>query len=54
VPNRISLYWKAPVSDTYDDNGNLNQWDGARMYAVYKGEVVLVQRFVFDPLLQGL
>ena len=54
VPNQISLYWKAPVSDTYDDNGNLNQWDGARMYAAYKGEVVLVQRFVFDPLLQGL
>lgn len=54
VPNEIALYWKAPVSDTYDDNGNLNEWDGARMYAVYKGEVVLIQRFVFDPLLQGL
>ena len=54
APNEIELYWKAPISDTYDDNGNLNEWDGSRMYAVYKGEVVLVQRFVFDPLLQGL
>jgi hypothetical protein len=48
------LYWKAPISDTYDDNGELNKWDGSRMYAVYKDEAVLVQRFVFDPLLEGL
>jgi hypothetical protein len=54
VPNEIELYWKAPISDTYDDNGELNEWDGSRMYAVYKDEAVLVQRFVFDPLLQGL
>lgn len=54
VPNEIKLYWKAPVSDTYDDYGNLNEWDGSRMYAIYRDEVVLVQRFVFDPLLQGL
>ena len=53
-PNSIDLFWKSPTSDTYDDNGNLNEWDGARMYAVYKNEAVLVQRFVFDPLLQGL
>lgn len=50
----ISLYWKNPTSDTYDDEGNLNRWDGARMYAEYNGEVVLVQRFVFDPLLAPL
>ena len=37
--------------DTYDDDGNLNPWDGARMYARFKDEVVLVQTFVFDPLL---
>ncbi len=48
-PDNIDLYWKAPTSDTYDDNGNLNPWDGSRMYAVYKNEAVLVQRFVFDP-----
>lgn len=54
VPNEIELYWKAPISDTYDDNGELNEWDGSRMYAVYKDEAVLVQRFVFDPLLEGL
>jgi len=54
APNEIELYWKAPISDTYDDNGELNEWDGSRMYAVYKGEAVLVQRFVFDPLLEGL
>ena len=52
VPNEIELYWKAPISDTYDDNGELNKWDGSRMYAVYKDEAVLVQRFVFDPLLE--
>lgn len=52
--NEIELYWKAPISDTYDDNGDLNEWDGSRMYAVYKNEAVLVQRFVFDPLLSGL
>lgn len=54
APNEIELYWKAPISDTYDDNGELNEWDGSRMYAVYKDEAVLVQRFVFDPLLEGL
>jgi hypothetical protein len=54
VPSEIKLYWKAPVSDTYDDYGNLNKWDGSRMYAIYRDELVLVQRFVFDPLLQGL
>ena len=54
VSNEIELYWKAPISDTYDDNGELNEWDGSRMYAVYKDEAVLVQRFVFDPLLEGL
>jgi hypothetical protein len=50
----VELFWKAPVTDTYDDYGNLNEWDGARMYAVYNGEVVLVQRFVFDPIIGGI
>jgi len=47
----IELLWKQPTMDTYDDDGNLNPWDGARMYARFKDEVVLVQTFVFNPLL---
>ena len=54
VSTQVDLFWKAPVTDTYDDYGNLNEWDGARMYAVYNGEVVLVQRFVFDPIIGGI
>ncbi len=54
TPDEIELYWKDRIMDTYDDSGQLNEWDGSRMYAVYKNEVVLVQRFVFDPLLEGL
>jgi hypothetical protein len=49
--NFIELYWKDPVTDTYDNDGNLNLHDGARMYALYKDEVVLVQLFVFEPLI---
>jgi hypothetical protein len=49
----IELLWKQATMDTYDDVGNLNPWDGARMYARFKGEVVLVQTFVFDPLLKS-
>jgi hypothetical protein len=49
----IELLWKQATMDTYDDFGNLNPWDGARMYARFKGEVVLVQTFVFDPLLKS-
>tara|TARA_B110000285_G_scaffold235415_2_gene316992 strand:- start:1498 stop:2535 length:1038 start_codon:yes stop_codon:yes gene_type:complete len=47
-PETIELLWKDPIMDTYDDDGELNEWDGARMYARYRGETVLVQRFVFD------
>lgn len=47
-PEIIELLWKDPIMDTYNDAGELNTWDGARMYARYKGETVLVQRFVFD------
>ena len=47
-PETIELLWKDPIMDTYNDEGVLNTWDGARMYARYKGETVLVQRFVFD------
>jgi hypothetical protein len=48
VPETIELLWKDPIMDTYNDEGELNEWDGARMYARYRGETVLVQRFVFD------
>ncbi|MDE0979764.1 MAG: hypothetical protein OSA78_07210 [Flavobacteriales bacterium] len=47
-PEEIELFWKDPIMDTYNDAGELNQWDGARMYARYRDEFVLVQRFVFD------
>jgi hypothetical protein len=50
-PVSIELLWKDPIEDLYDENGELMPHDGARMYARFRGEVVLVQRFVFDPLL---
>ncbi len=51
-PTTVELLWKDPVEDQYDDNGQLMEHDGSRMYARFRGEVVLVQRFVFDPLLK--
>jgi len=54
IPTQVELFWKEPVTDTYDEFGNLNEWDGARMYARFNGEVVLVQRFVFDPIIGGI
>ena len=53
LTSSIELLWKEPTMDTYDEEGNLNPWDGARMYARFRGEVVLVQTFVFDPLLKS-
>lgn len=51
-PDSIQLFWKAPIMETYDDEGNPNEYDGSRMYGrVHGNEIVLVQRFVFDPLL---
>ena len=52
ITSNIELLWKQPTMDTYDNDGNLNPWDGARMYARFNGEIVLVQTFVFDPLLR--
>lgn len=49
----IALYWKAPTLETLDEQGNALPWDGARMYGNYRGEWVLCQRFVFDPLLRS-
>jgi len=51
TPDSIELYWKKPTLDAFDDAGRLLPWDGARMYARVRGELVLVQRFVFDPLI---
>ena len=53
VTANVELLWKKPTMDTFDEAGNLKPWDGARMYARYKGEIVLVQTFVFDPLLSA-
>lgn len=54
-PDSIQLFWKAPTMETYDDEGHLNEHDGSRMYGRVNGnEIVLVQRFVFDPLLVPL
>lgn len=51
LPTEINLFWKHPTMDTYDNEGVLNPWDGARMYAKFNEEMVLVQRFVFDDLI---
>lgn len=51
-PTTIELLWKDPVEDQFDEDGALMPHDGSRMYARFRGEVVLVQRFVFDPLLK--
>jgi hypothetical protein len=51
VADSIELYWKKPTLDAFDDQGRVLPWDGARMYARVRGEFVLVQRFVFDPLI---
>jgi len=50
-PDSIELYWKQPTLDAFDEQGRLLPWDGARMYARVRGEIVLVQRYVFDPLI---
>lgn len=51
----IQLFWKAPAVVEYDEQGQALPWDGSRMYGRVNGdEVVLVQRFVFNPLLQPL
>ncbi len=51
-PISIDLLWKDPIEDLYDENEELMPHDGARMYGRFRGELVLLQRFVFDPLLK--
>ena len=49
---KIDLYWKPATNQEYDVNGDLIMIDQARMYGVVGGsDVVLVQTYVFDPLL---
>ena len=51
----IFLHWKPRTGLDRDAEGNLMEHDGEQMYGVTsEGEVVMVQRFVFDPLIQGL
>lgn len=50
-PTSIDLFWKGPTGDQYSDEGVLLDHDGSRMYGRFRGEMVLVQRYVFDPLL---
>lgn len=52
---KIDLYYKKPVKDIYDEAGNLQPYDMARMFGVIEGDdVVLIQLFVFDALLKGI
>ena len=47
----MTLHWKAPIMEEYDEEGILMSHDGSRMYAVVNGEVALIQTFVFNPIL---
>lgn len=52
VVKKIDLYWKPATAQELDPYGEPAIVDQARMYGVVAGsDVVLVQRFVFDPLL---
>ena len=51
----IYLHWKPRTGLDRDAEGNLMEHDGEQMYGVTsEGEVVMVQRFVFDPLIRPL
>lgn len=52
---KVDLHWKKPDKVQMDPEGNVMAHDGDRMYAVLaNGEVALVQRYTFDPLLGGI
>ncbi|MDG1158435.1 MAG: hypothetical protein P8N19_03015 [Flavobacteriales bacterium] len=53
---KIDVYYKpALVQQVIDDSGEIYPYDTARMYGVVNGDdVVLIQTYVFDPLLVGL
>ena len=49
----IGIHWKPRTGLDRDENGNLMEHDGEQLYGVTnRGEVVLLQRFVFDPLIR--
>jgi hypothetical protein len=48
----IDLFWKPKNQEIPDGTGAILPFDGSRMYAVYNGEVALIQTFVFDPILK--
>lgn len=51
----IKVHWKPRQGLDRDAEGNLMEHDGEQLYGVtVQGEVVLLQRFVFDPLLRGV
>ena len=54
----LKLYRKPKVTDIYDEAGNIDPWDQARMYSQCFGEIGLAQLFVFTPMVttsyQGL
>ncbi len=53
---KMDIYYKPAIAQQIiDDSGEIHPWDTARMYGVVNGDdVVLIQTFVFDPLLIGL
>lgn len=50
--NEFQLFNKKKVIDIPDENNNIEPWDLARMYFVYRGEVGLAQLYVFDPMVK--
>ena len=50
---RIDVHWKPRTGLDRDEEGELMPHDGEQLYGVTEqGEVVLLQRFVFDPLIR--
>ncbi len=50
--NEFQLYNKKKVIDIPDENDNIEPWDLARMYFVYRDEVGLAQLYVFEPMVK--
>jgi len=52
---KIDLFWKNPIKNQRDKDSNPQKWDMDRMYGLYNNEeLVLVQRYTFDPLMQSI
>jgi len=48
----LQLFWKPKIQEIPDGYGNILRFDNSRMFGGYKGELALVQTFVFDPILK--